>query len=53
VLPAEAAAALASATRPSGWKIEFTGDTENRIDPRLRLAAVLLRTELERRYQSA
>jgi hypothetical protein len=53
VLPARAAAAIASATRPSGWRIEFTGDTEDRLDPRLRLAAVLLRIEIERRYQSA
>ena len=53
VLPARAAAAIASATRPSGWRIEFTGDTDDRLDPRLRLAAVLLRIEIERRYQSA
>ena len=53
VLPAKAAAAMASATRPSGWRIEFTGDTEDLLDPRLRLAAVLLRIEIERRYQSA
>ena len=53
VLPTRAAAAIASATRPSGWRIELTGDTDDRLDPRLRLAAVRLRIEIERRYQSA
>ena len=53
VLPAKAAAAMASATRPSGWRIEFSGDTEDLLDPRLRLAAVPLRIETDRRYQSA
>ncbi|HLG57378.1 MAG TPA: hypothetical protein VI485_18700 [Vicinamibacterales bacterium] len=53
VLPAKWAAALYDAGRPSGWRIEFGGDTANALDPRLRLAAVLLRIEIERRYQSA
>jgi hypothetical protein len=47
-LPAGAQTALENFVEPRGWRLDFSMPGAAKVEPRLRMAAVLLRIELER-----